>query len=75
MFLWGLAFFVLFVMGFLDEDISTRTREWMVLASFFLLMVGTIWRGIRTKRNEREYLKLHPPVTERLKDHFRPEVH
>ena len=68
--LWVISFFALYLLWVLG-DYRPREYRWVGLGAFLLFNVGFAWMLIRGARNYREHRKLHPPITERVKDHIR----
>ncbi len=66
--LWVLAFGFLYVV-FIASD-APRGYRLMGFVAFLLFLAGTAWKAFRDDRSRREYLKLHPPITERMKGSF-----
>jgi hypothetical protein len=66
------AFGVLYIVFIASVELVPRSYRLGSFAAFLLFLVANTWNGLRNNRNQREYLKLHPPaVTERVKDHIR----
>jgi len=63
---------LLYVAFILVADGGPRDIRAMGLAAYLFFIAATIWKGLREKRSRKEYLKLHPPVTERMKSHIKP---
>jgi Flp pilus assembly protein TadB len=64
------AFLILFLaFGYPAVHLS-KTSEGLKLLAFVLWLSALIWKNSRDRRNKREYERLHPPITERLKDHL-----
>jgi len=55
-----------------NEPTLKESSRWMGLAAYLFFLAATTWRGLREKRNRKEYEKLHPPITERIKAHNKP---
>ena len=69
--LWTAAFGILYFVFLVIPDHVLKSYRLAGLAAYVLFMTGSVWKGFRDKRDCSEYLKLNPPVTERVKDHFR----
>jgi hypothetical protein len=70
-----MAFATLFLVFILTTDHAPMSIRIMGLAAFFAFSGARSWRAFRARRNQREYLKLHPPLPspdERVKSHFKP---
>jgi len=69
----AVAFSILyFVFTFAEYEYHAPKGYRLVgFAAMLLFIAGNGWRQSRNKRDRREYLKLHPPITERVKDHLK----
>ena len=65
--------YCVFILG----DVTPPSLRLLGLIAYLVFLAGTWWRVSRDKRNREEYLKPHPSVTERVKDHIRvtPDTH
>ena len=54
------------------NSVPMRYRE-AAFVAFFMFLAAGMWRSLKAARNRRDYQKLHPPITERLKDHVRAQ--
>ena len=72
--LWGLAFLIMYAVFFrtIPPRDSGRLLVLAAFAALALFVVGVLWKGQRSKRNEMEYKRLHPGPNERVKEHVRP---
>jgi len=72
----SVAFVLLYFASIFGADRIPTSYRTMVFAArfaaFLLFMAGTVWKGLRNKRDRDEYLKLNPSVTDRVKAHIRP---
>jgi len=66
-----IAFGFLYCGFIVMADFAPRSWRWAGLAAVLIFGAGTTWRSLRNKRIDSEYKKLHPPITERVKDHFK----
>ena len=66
-FLWALAFLLIVFAA----DYSPRNFRVIEIAAVLVFAAGMIWKGLRSRRNDLEYLTLHPSGTERAEDHIR----
>jgi len=69
--LWTVAFGILYLVFVVIPDHVPKSYRLAGLAAYLLFMAGGVWKGFRDKRDRSEYLKLNPPITERVKDHIR----
>jgi hypothetical protein len=57
---------------FTSSRVHMPRTYWMLgTAACALFLTAMAWREFRNRRTRREYEKLHPPITERLKDHLK----
>ena len=61
-----------FAFIFRAEPTLKESIRWMGLAAYLFFLAATTWKGLREKRSHKEYLNVHPPVTERVKSHIKP---
>ena len=57
----GVAFGILYISFLLTTDHAPRSLRIVGLFAFFVFLVANSWKGMREKKNRREYLNL--PVT------------
>src|SRR6185312_9489687 len=67
-----LAFAVLYGVFILGFDKAPRSYRLLGLGAFLLFVSANWWNAVRNERNRKEYLRLHPGPTERVKEHVRP---
>jgi hypothetical protein len=76
MLLWIAAFFVLdtaFKQSILSLDRARRFEFLCVeIVAGLLFFTGLFWRVFRERKAYKEYFRLHPPPTQRVKDHLKP---
>jgi hypothetical protein len=68
--LWMCSFMTLYVLWMMG-NYTPREYRWAGLAAFFVFNLGVVWMALRNARNYREYRKLNPSITDRVKDHIR----
>jgi len=65
--LWALAFMLIVFAA----DYAPRNFRVMEIVAILIFAAGVMWKGFRNRRDYLGYLKLHPSVAERVKDHIR----
>lgn len=70
--LWVLAFGFLYLVFVLTAERAPRSYRFMGFVAFLLFTAGTGWRALRGQKDRSEYLKLNPPVRERVKNQAEP---
>jgi len=59
---------VLYIVFILVADAGPRDSRSIGFAAYLFFVVAGLWKGFRDNRSRKEYLKLHPPATERVKN-------
>jgi hypothetical protein len=67
-----LAFAALYGVFILAVDHAPLGLRIVGIVAFFLFLAANSWRLFRHNKNQREYLKLHPPPDQRVKNHLKP---
>jgi hypothetical protein len=65
------AFGILYLVFIGTEEQVSRNYRLMGLGAFLIFLTANMWNSLRNEKNRREYSKLHPPITERVKEHIR----
>ncbi len=66
------AFGFLYVVFIVTADFAPRNYRLVGSAAFVVYLIAVVWNGIRNARNYREYRRLHPTPTDRVKEHLKP---
>ena len=66
-----LSFYLLFVVYIVSADFAPRNWRFIGMTAFLGFSVGQMWGMLRRSRAQAEYLKLHPPPSQRGKDHLK----
>jgi hypothetical protein len=72
MVLWVIGFGLLWVVYIATERQMSHVYRWVGLAAFLIFVAGSWTYSRRQERNRKEYLKLHPGPSERVREHIRP---